>query len=190
MIECTLHQIQFTEAVALFPVCRQCASVINQRCPFSMIHILQVHKQLIAFNLSIWTIVNMWGADALGESMVAGVREVVAGVGLTCWWVSICNGIIRIDPHSRSVGHRWHGGLFALLLLPVNDEEDKEKEHQQHKDNDSCDGSDLVGVHLHGCTCQTVEATDHHHTSLVTTSSLPAWVAVTCTSHVIASGVI
>lgn len=131
----------------------------------------------------------MWGADALGQSMVTGVGEVVARVGLARRWMSICNGVISSDPHSRSVGHSRHGRLFALLLLPVDDEEEEEEEHQEYQDDDACDGSDLVGVHLHGCTGQTVEAA-HHYTSLVTPSSLPAWVAVTCTSHVITRGVI
>lgn len=73
-----------------------------------------------------------------------------------------CDGVISSDPHSWSVGHGRHGGLFALLLLPVDDEEEEKKEHQQQQDNDSCDGPNLVGVHLHGCTGQTVEAANHH----------------------------
>lgn len=76
-----------------------------------------------------------------------------------------CNGVISRHPHSRSVGHSRHGGLFTLLLLPVDDEEEEEEEHQQHQHNDSCNGSDLVGVHVHRCTGQTVEAAYHHHTS-------------------------
>lgn len=127
----------------------------------------------------------MWGADALGQGMVAGVGEVVAGMGFTCRWMSICDGVISSDPHGRGVGHSRHGGLFALLLLPVDDEEEEQEDHQQHQYDDSTDSSNLVGVNLHGCTGQAVEAAHHHHTSLITPRSLPARVAVTCTSHVI-----
>lgn len=35
-----------------------------------------------------------------------------------------CDGVICSDPHSRSVGHGRHGRLFALLLVPVDDEEE------------------------------------------------------------------
>lgn len=164
--------------------------MISQRRPFSLIHVLQVHKELAVLGLCIWTIVKMRGAYTLGQSMVAGVGEVVAGVTFTGWWVSICDGVISCDPHSRGVGHSRHGRLFALLFLSVDDEEEEEKEHQQHKDDDSCDGSYLIGVHMHGCTGQTVKAAHHHHTGLVTASSFPAWVAVTRTGHMITSGVI
>lgn len=165
--------------------------MIYERSPLSLIHVLYVNKHLIVLGLPIWTSVKVWGADALGQSVVAGVREVAAGVGLTCLLVSICQGVVSSDPQSRSVGHSRHGGgLFAFLLLPVDDEEEQEEEHQQHQDDDPCDGSDLVGVHVHGCAGQTVETAHHHHTCLVTSSSLPARVAVTCTSHVITGGVI
>jgi len=49
------------------------------------------------------------------------------------------------------------------LLLPVDDEEEQEEEHQEHQDDDARDGSDLVGVHVHGGAGQTVEAA-HRHT--------------------------
>lgn len=42
---------EFIEAAALFPVSRQCSSVLHQRRPFSLLHILQVHKQLVVLCL-------------------------------------------------------------------------------------------------------------------------------------------
>lgn len=111
---------QFIEAVPMFPVCRQCSSVVSQRSSLPLLPIFQVHKQLVILGLhlkrkihhcccsiqplfpswstlktsplpylSIINVVNMWGTDALGQSVVAGVGKVVAGVTFTCWWVSI-----------------------------------------------------------------------------------------------------
>lgn len=121
--------------------------------------------------------------------MVAGVGEVVTGVAFTRR-MCVCNGIIRSDPHGRGVGDRWHGGLFAFLLLSVNDEEEEEEEHQQNQDDDTSNSSNLIRVHMHGSAGQTVQATYHHHTGLVTACTLPAWVTVACASHVITGGVI
>lgn len=67
-----------------------------------------------------------------------------------------CNSVICRDPHRRRVGHRRHAGLFTLLLLPVDDEEEEEEKPQQDKNDDTGNGSYLVGVHLYGCTGQTV----------------------------------
>lgn len=41
-----------------------------------------------------------------------------------------CYAVISRNPDGRSVGHIGHGGLFALLLVFVDDEEAYEEEHQ------------------------------------------------------------
>lgn len=164
--------------------------MISQSPPFPLVHALQVHKQLAVLRLPIGGAVQVWRADALGQRVVAGVGEVAAGMSLTCGRVSFCDGVVGGDPHGGGVGDGRHGGLFAFLLLPVDDEEEEEEENQQHQHDDPGDGADLIRVHLHGCAGQTVQAADHDHACLVTASALPARVTVTRPGHVIAGGVI
>lgn len=178
---------KFIEAVSLFPVCRQGPSVIYN-VALSLLHIVYAHKELAVFTLSIWSAADQRRADALGQSVVAWVGEIVTGVSFTRW-VGFCNGIIGCDPHGRGVGDSWHGGLFSLLLLSIDDEEQEEEDDQQNQDDNPSNGSDLIGVHMHRSTGETVEVT-HHHASLITAHSFPAWVAVTRPRHVVTGGVI
>lgn len=163
--------------------------MIDVRRLFPVIEVL-AQEQMAVLCLSVWTGVEVRRADALGQSVVAGIGEVAAGQRFARWRVGVRDGVVCRDPHSRGVGHRRHAGLFALLLSPVHDEEEEEEEAEQDQHDDPRDGSDLVRVHLYGRAGQTVETAHHHHTSLVTTSPLPAWATVARPSHVITCGVI
>lgn len=58
---------ELVEAAALFPVSRQRSSLVHQRRSFSLLHILQVHKQLVVLRLTYrenrdkWHLIEQWG---------------------------------------------------------------------------------------------------------------------------------
>lgn len=94
----------------------------------------------------------MRGSCTLAKCVVTGIGEVVAvGISTIAVGQGFCNGIICIDdPHGRGVGHRRHAGFLPLLLVSVDNEQCQQEEHNQDKDDDACDGADLVGISRKG----------------------------------------
>lgn len=90
----------------------------------------------------------MRGRSTLAKRVVAWIGEVVAvGIPTIAVRQSFCNGVIGIDdPHGRGVGHRRHARFLPLLLVSVDDEQRQQEEHNKDKDDNACDGSDLIGV--------------------------------------------
>lgn len=93
------------------------------------VHVFNADKELVVLGLSIRSIVDQRRADALGQSVVAWVGEVVTGVSLT-WRMSFCYSVVGGDPHGWGVGDCGHGGLFSFLFLAVDDEEQEEEDDQ------------------------------------------------------------
>lgn len=164
--------------------------MIKQGKPFPRLSVLQVHKQLVVLRLSVGQVIDVRRAAALGQRVVARVGEIVAVGKNISLRERLCDGVIRVGPHGGCVRDCRHRGFFAFLFLTVNDEEEEEDEHEEYQDDDSCNGSDLIRVHGHSGTRQTVEIPYNDHASLVTARALPAGITVAGASHVITAGVI
>lgn len=135
----------------MLPVRGQRARAVHHRAPLPRIHILQVHKQLVVFQLGDGhpvPVVDPRGRGTLRERVVAGVGEVMAvSIPSAAVRKGFGNGVVSVhDPHSGGVGHGWHARLLPLLLVSVDNEQGQEEEDDQDEDDDAGDGPDLVGV--------------------------------------------
>lgn len=121
-----------------------------------MVHIFKVYKKLVVFCLAARSplhVVDMRWMNALGQCVIAWVREVVTvGIASISLRNGVCDSVVCVHhPHSGGVSDCRHCVLLALLLLPVDNEEGQEEEDDEHQDNDPCNCSNLVRVCRYCC---------------------------------------
>lgn len=76
--------------------------------------------------------------------------------------------------------------------MSINNEQRQEEENNKNKDNDACDGANLVGIGREGSagSAQAVQVSDDDNTSLITPCPLPSWATVTGAGDVVTGGII